>query len=246
MNRNQAPGEDRIRNVEKLLTGMLGLSDLKGLRFLDAGCGRGLFSLAARRLGAEVVSFDIDPESVACTQELRQRHFHGDASWSVQSGNVLDRAYLSGLGKFDVVYSWGVLHHTGAMWQALSNIIPLVGTKGRLYVAIYNDQGLLTGYWRSVKKLYSRFFMVRPLLLVLHAPYICGLRWIVRRLAGRSTLERGLPLWRYMQDLFEGYPFEVARPEKVVEFGWSTNLSLERVGLCGGHHGCNEFLFVRE
>ena len=79
--------------------------------------------LAARRLGAETVSFDYDPRSVECTRLLRERYFPEDAGWRVEQGSVLDPSYLGSLGAFDVVYAWGVLHHTGAMWQALGNVM---------------------------------------------------------------------------------------------------------------------------
>lgn len=122
--------EERIVRAEDSLKSMLGVARLDGLSFLDVGSGSGLFSLAARRLGAHVVSFDFDPQSVACTQELRRRYFPDDAHWQVEQGSVLDCDYLARLGQFDVVYSWGVLHHTGAMWQALENAAPLVREGG--------------------------------------------------------------------------------------------------------------------
>ena len=115
---------------------MLGVADLQGNRFLDIGSGSGLFSLAARRLGATVHSFDYDPQSVACTQELKRRYFPDEASWTVEEASVLDQAYLSRLGQFEVVYSWGVLHHTGALWQALENVAPLVAGGGEV---VYRD-----------------------------------------------------------------------------------------------------------
>jgi len=90
---------------------------LSGKTFLDIGSGSGLSSLAAYRLGAAVVSFDFDGESVACTEELRRRYSPCDQSWIVGQGSVSTRNILAGLGQFDIVYSWGVLHHTGAMWQ---------------------------------------------------------------------------------------------------------------------------------
>ena len=94
---------------------------------------------------------------MSCTQELKQRYFPGDDGWTIETGSVLDRAYLEGLGTFDVVYSWGVLHHTGAMWLAIENAIGRVETaRGRLFIALYNDQGWKSHVWWLVKRLYNR------------------------------------------------------------------------------------------
>src|SRR3954453_10925637 len=118
--------ESRIVEAERSLREMLGVERLDGRSFLDIGSGSGLFSLAAVRLGAERVhSFDFDPSSVGCTLELRRR-YGADADWAVEQGSALDTAYLARLGTFDVVYSWGVLHHTGDMWRALGNVARLV------------------------------------------------------------------------------------------------------------------------
>src|SRR3989442_11992645 len=104
--------EERIRVAEQSLKEMLEIDHLQGKSFLDIGSGSGLFSLAARRLGASVHSSDFDPKSVACTRELKRRFFSEDKNWRIEQGSVLDKNYLLSLGTFDVVYSWGVLHHT--------------------------------------------------------------------------------------------------------------------------------------
>jgi 2-polyprenyl-3-methyl-5-hydroxy-6-metoxy-1,4-benzoquinol methylase len=149
--------EERIKAAETSIKEMLGVVTLDGLRFLDIGSGSGLFSLAARRLGATVHSFDFDPQSVACTNELKRRYYPGDAGWRVEEGSALDRGYLVTLGEFDVVYSWGVLHHTGAMWLGIENAIGCVAREsGKLVIAIYNDQGWKSHLWWFVKFFYNR------------------------------------------------------------------------------------------
>jgi len=144
--------EERIQAAEASLKEMLGVDSLEGRRFIDVGSGSGLFSLAARRMGAEVFSFDYDPCSVACTKSLRDRYFADDPRWRVEEGSVLDAAYLEGLGRYDIVYSWGVLHHTGDMWRALEHVARLVAEGGLLFVALYNDQGARSRFWARVKR----------------------------------------------------------------------------------------------
>lgn len=237
--------ERRIEEAEASLTQMLGLPSLQGKSFLDAGSGSGLFSLAAKRLGARVHSFDFDPRSVACTNELRQRYVGEDSSWIIEEGSVLDSVYLVRLGTFDIVYSWGVLHHTGHMWQALSNVAELVAPGGRLFVAIYNDQGWVSRYWAAAKRAYVGYPLLRWPLLLLHAPYLFALRWLVRAVTGRTRIDRGMTLWYDTVDWVGGYPFEVARPEAILRFYRDRGFTLRELKTCGGRHGCNELVFVR-
>ena len=145
--------EQRIATAEASLREMLECETLEGKTFLDIGSGSGLFSLAARRLGAKVHSFDFDTNSFACTQELRNRYFPNDPNWRVEQGSALDAAYIDSLGKFDVVYSWGVLHHTGQMWQALENAVIPTKAGGKLFIAIYNDTGSQARRWHWIKNL---------------------------------------------------------------------------------------------
>jgi 2-polyprenyl-6-hydroxyphenyl methylase/3-demethylubiquinone-9 3-methyltransferase len=155
--------------------------------------------------------------------------------------------YLQTLGnEWDIVYSWGVLHHTGAQWRALANVVPLVRCGGKLFLALYNDQGWLSLYWTAVKRFYNAWILGRIMMILLHLPYLMGARYVVRVLNGRLMAERGMTLWYDMLDWLGGYPFEVATPEQVFYFLRDQDFSLDQLKTCRGRHGCNEFVFVRK
>lgn len=246
--------EERIAEAGHSLKMMLEMDSLGGKAFLDVGSGSGLFSLAAIRLGAQRVhSFDYDPQSVACTRELKRRYFADAENWTIEPGNVLDVDYLRGLGQWDVMYSWGVLHHTGDMWRALGNVVPLVREGGVLFISIYNDQGLASGFWRQVKLLYNRNILLRWLVLAVFIPYL-GLQGLAKAVLLRRAphslyrgykKSRGMSVWHDWIDWLGGYPFQVAKPEEIFDFYRKRGFELKRLKTCGGKLGCNEFVFSK-
>lgn len=205
---------------------MLDMERLDGLRFLDAGSGSGLFSLAARALGASVHSFDFDADSVACTRELRRRYYTDDPDWVVEQGSVLDADYLAGLGTYDIVYCWGVLHHTGDMWRGLELIHERVAADGALFIMIYMDRGWKSKAWRAVKRLYNAGFVGRGLVLAVMIPYFVLRGLVGDILHGKNPLtryreydqRRGMSRYHDWIDWIGGYPYEVATREEIVSF----------------------------
>jgi 2-polyprenyl-3-methyl-5-hydroxy-6-metoxy-1,4-benzoquinol methylase len=245
--------DERIALAEQSLRSMLGINDLQGKNFLDIGSGSGLFSLAARRLGATVHSFDYDPQSVACTTELKRRYYPDDPDWIVEQGSALDKTYLQTLGQWDIVYSWGVLHHTGALWQALENVGPLVRQGGTLFIAIYNYQRLMTPVWTWVKRVYNRlpnkmrWLVLGPALIQLWGPrtlydLVRGKPFYTWRHYAEDSV-RGMSAWRDVVDWVGGYPFEVAKPEDIFRFYRDREFVLRNMVTCGGGLGCNQFVF---
>lgn len=245
--------EERVREAERALTTMLGRPSLAGLSFLDVGSGSGLSSLAARRLGARVRSFDYDPQSVACTAELKRRYFDGDPAWTVEEGSVLDHSFVEGLGQFDVVYSWGVLHHTGDLQAAMENVVLPVKPGGLLFIALYNDQGGLSAMWKRVKRLYCSGPAGRALVTAIFVPYFAlgyayggwaqhrDPSWFFRNYAK----QRGMSIRHDWIDWLGGLPFEVASPTQVFRFYRDRGFELVEMITAGGGSGCNEYVFRR-
>lgn len=247
--------EKRIAMAVASLKNMLNLESLAGKTFLDIGSGSGLFSLAARRLGAQVHSLDYDPESVECTRTLRERFYGGDQDWVIEQASALDANHLDSLGQFDVVYSWGVLHHTGEMWKGLENAGSRVRDGGLLFVSIYNDQGGKSRRWLLVKRMFN--FLPKGLRWLVWIPVLVKVYWLATIrdfLQGRpfdswinygKAGARGMSAFRDLIDWAGGLPFEVAKPEQIFDFYRERGFALERIKTCGGGLGCNEFVFSK-
>ena len=245
--------EERIRMAVDSVQQITGLQRLDGRRFLDIGSGSGLFSLAARRLGAEVFSFDVDKDSVECTREIKRRYAPDDPHWRIEYGSALDPKFMSSLGTFDIVYSWGVLHHTGSMWQAIENAVGRVAEGGILCLALYNYQPKGTPRWTAIKRLYLRLpRWLRPLytaLVIAPLEIPSMVRHPVRQYKYirhyAEQTQRGMSYWRDLVDWVGGYPFEAATPQQVVDFCRPRGFLLYFLTTAGAGFGCNQFGFIR-
>ena len=244
----------QISEAEASLSRLLGRNELDGLSLLDIGCGSGLSSVAARRMGARVRSFDFDPASVACTQALRDRYYPDDPNWIIERGSILDADYANRLGQFDIVYSWGVLHHTGAMWAAVDRAAALVAPSGTLAIALYRKTPLCWA-WHIEKRAYvsvphlAQSAFRGAYKMAFFAGIAASGRDPVKYVREYKS-KRGMD-WHYdVHDWLGGFPYESASADAVkshvVQLGFRVERTFERpagIGFFGT--GCDEFVFHR-
>jgi 2-polyprenyl-6-hydroxyphenyl methylase/3-demethylubiquinone-9 3-methyltransferase len=139
------------------------------------------------------------------------------------------------------------------MWKALENVAPLVAEGGKLFIAIYNDQGATSRAWKHIKQGYNalpnglKFLVLWPCFIRLWGPttikdLIRGKPFYTWRTYGGV---RGMSPWRDVVDWVGGYPFEVAKPEDIFDYFQSREFTLIKLKTCAGGFGCNEFVLLK-
>jgi 2-polyprenyl-3-methyl-5-hydroxy-6-metoxy-1,4-benzoquinol methylase len=246
---------DEVR-VEKAVQELRRLAgDLTGKSFLDIGCGSGLHSLAALRLGAaRVVSIDLDSDSVATTQKVLARHAPPGSNSKAFECSVFDLDKAD-LGTFDVVYSWGVLHHTGDMYRAIRCAAQKVAPGGTFVFALYRKTWLC-GFWKVEKRWYTRASAATQARA--RAVYVFFFR-LAHTLTGRDFDKyvaeydkwRGMEFHHDVHDWMGGFPYESISPDEAEAFMTKLGFRRDRVfvlsktpvGIFGS--GCDEFVYSR-
>lgn len=244
-----------IENAEQGVLKLLPRDTISGHTFLDIGCGSGLHSLAALRLGASrVLAVDIDPTSVETTRAVLAKHAP-TMRWDALTISVFD-AQPSSLGSFDVVYSWGVLHHTGNMRRAIEQAAAFVAPGGLFAFALY-QKTKLDRFWKAEKRFYA------------HAPavvqsfvrfcYTQAFRFAFA-LKGRSFRTyvasyrsfRGMDFAHDVHDWLGGHPYEAATADEVElqmnALGFEkvqARVRYEKVQVGWLGSGCDEFVYRR-
>lgn len=244
---------ERIAIARGDIARSLGIGDFSGLRVLDIGSGSGLSSLAFLQMGADVTAFDYDGDSVECTESILKSEAPSGSEWRVMQGSVLDREFMASLGKFDVVYSWGVLHHTGAIWNAMDLAADAVADNGVLLIALYNDQGMVSALWKCVKWIYCSSRAGRILVKAYFYPlfFAYSLLHDLKNMCSPGThmrtysRNRGMSILHDWDDWLGGYPFDVASHAEVASWAGLKKLSL-RVTRNTRGLGCNEFVLRKD
>jgi SAM-dependent methyltransferase len=241
--------DSAIEGVRKLFP-----EGLAGKTFLDIGCGSGLHSLAALSLGAaSVLAIDIDENSVSTAHAVLAQ-YAPNTNWATRVLSVFDTS-LAELGTFDVIYSWGVLHHTGDMWRAIERASQFAKPGGLFALAIYASTKC-DAMWKVEKRLYAR--APRPVQWGFRQLYMASFLAARTLRRGGNPIEyvrgysqtRGMNFTHDVHDWLGGYPYETATAEeihdRVCRMGFAEERSFRlpvATGLFGS--GCHEFVFRR-
>lgn len=237
--------ESAIQRAEDDVRLWLGPHGVAGKSVIDVGCGSGIHSLVLHRMGAaSLVSIDADLGSVQSTNRFHDRAGN-PPNWRVLGGSILDRGLLRSLGRFDVVYSWGVLHHTGQMWTAIENASALAAPNGRMWISIYAKGPNYANQLRVKRKFNNASWLYKKA----YVAYYLLARWRAERRAGHRLkdwfwYERGMNAYHDAVDWFGGLPYEVASVDEVKDFLESRGWNLERLREVPEGQ-CHVFLFQR-
>jgi 2-polyprenyl-6-hydroxyphenyl methylase/3-demethylubiquinone-9 3-methyltransferase len=233
---------NRLKMASESLQSLLEYENLAGKSFLDVGCGSGLSSLAAHQLGAKkVIGIDVNRRCVEISQANRELLVPG-APIEFYVASALEPEQLKRFGTFDLVYAWGSLHHTGAMWKAVQNVSRCVAPEGTIVLAIYNKH-ITSPAWKVIKWIYNQ---VPPIVQRFMIYVFAGVIYVAKFLVTRSNplkKERGMDFWFDVIDWIGGYPYEYAAPDDVKQRIGSHGFVLHRFIPAEVPTGCNEFVF---
>jgi len=236
--------EHRLISAVESLSSMLSDQDICGKSFLDVGCGSGIFSIAAQSLGAShVVGIDVNPKCISVSLGNRYR-LAPEAPIQFLLGSALNIADLVQLGKFDVVYAWGSLHHTGDMWTSIKNVSETVSDGGVFILSIYN-QHFTSPIWRYIKWFYNQVpVIIKRMMIFIFSGIIFISKLLITR---RNPLikQRGMDFWFDVIDWIGGYPYEYSSPENIITFVTNLGFIMHEFIPSEVPTGCNEFVFRR-
>jgi 2-polyprenyl-6-hydroxyphenyl methylase/3-demethylubiquinone-9 3-methyltransferase len=235
-----------LEDAERDIDYWIGTQALRGKSVIDIGSGSGIHSSRFIKMGAaRVVSLDADVHSVEATRRM-WRNLGEPINWTVMHGSILDRQFTEDLGTFDIVYSWGVLHHTGAMWEAIENACSMVAKGGLFWISLY-AKGPRYPKDLELKRTYNaasslrKWSMLWTRILII---MLARLRHLENPLGWNRRRSRGMDTRHDLIDWLGGLPYEVASEDEVVVFCRRHGLVLERIRV-KEEGGCSIYVFSR-
>jgi SAM-dependent methyltransferase len=223
--------------------------DLNEKSFLDIGFGQGLSLLIATEKNANTVGCDINP---LCSEVLlfNMKMFNNNLNEiPVVIGSINDETTVENILKlndgnlFDIVHSWGVLHHTGNMWKAIEKSKNLVTKNGIFVIAIYNKH-FTAKFWHLIKKVYnSSGWFIKNLMLAGYLPLIF-IRYLLY-FQNPMKLPRGMNIYYDAIDWLGGYPYQYASIDEILDYMNQNGFTQVRIVKTSGFTGCNEFVFKK-
>lgn len=248
--------ENQVEEACRGLLRLLPQNAIKGKSFLYIGSGSGLHSVAALRLGASnVLAVDIDVESVATTRAVLERFASGSGS-QVKQLSVFD-LILSESERFDIVYFWGVLHHTGDLLRTIRCAAEMVGQDG-FFVAVYYRRIWTDPFWLREKRWYARASSdtqarARTIFLNLFRLGLLPSRRSPAQYSAVYMTRRGMSFEHEIHDWMGGWPYESISAPEVEDL--MRSLGFESVfAKCAARNvfrdhfrsGCDEYVYQRK
>jgi 2-polyprenyl-3-methyl-5-hydroxy-6-metoxy-1,4-benzoquinol methylase len=243
---------EKVRQAQVDFQKLLSEIPLEGRSFLDIGFGQGLSLLSAASAGARCLGIDINPRCLQVLDQNRKTFFPdiGGERIACLQGSILDPESIHKLQshsfskdeRFEIVHSWGVLHHSGAMLQAIQNSANLVSSHGHLVLAIYQAHWS-SPLWKLIKYVYNRSpVLAQWFLILIFYPMIYLAKWLVTRKNPKNK-NRGMDFYHDVIDWVGGHPYEYATQAQIVSYLKELGFELIRFFPPATPIGCMEFVF---
>jgi len=251
-----ALSDDKINRAREDFNALLGTEKLNRKSFLDIGFGQGLSILFATEAGALTTGCDINPTCSEVLEYNAKKYFpqFSNTVIPVIIGSILTPKIVEDIrekspdksGLYDVVHSWGVLHHTGNMYKAIENSISLVKPGGGIFcIAIYNKHWS-SPLWKFIKWFYCKSpVFIQKTMVAIFYPVIWFAKLLVIR-KNPTRQQRGMNFYFDIIDWVGGYPYEYASKSEILNYVEGFGFTCVKSIPAEVPTGCNQFIFIRK